>query len=187
MWIAPAILTVCTWSACESTSFALDGAESRRVGARETTAGNFLDFPAIPVLDEGFHFRVRPRTGGEADPGSWSENGPWRGLDQAGVLTESGVVSWNEIASPDRLRLGREILRRTGRDRDPGSAASLAIILTVIEPPGDRGGGPAGGRGRRAASFVHRFRGGAAKAGTFRTSGCGLGGSAPERTTPSGS
>jgi hypothetical protein len=111
----------------------VDGAESRRVGARETTAGNFLDFPAIPVLDEGFHFRVRPRTGGEADPGSWSENGPWRGLDRSGVLTESGIVAWNEIASSDRLRLGREILRRTGRDRDPGSAASLAIILTVIE------------------------------------------------------
>ena len=133
MWIAPAILTVCTWSACESIPVNLDGGGRGRVRASETTAENSVDFPSIPVLDEGFRFRVRPRTGGGGEPGSWSENGPWRGFDQSGVLTESGVVAWNEIASSDRLRLGREILRRTDRDRDPGSAALLAIILTVIE------------------------------------------------------
>ena len=133
MWIAPAILTVSALFACESFAFALDGGGSRRLGATETTTGNSVDFPAIPVLDEGFRFRIRPRTSGETEPAFWSPNGPWRGFDQTGVLTESGIVAWDEIFSPDRLRLGREILRRTHRDRDPGSTASLAIILTVIE------------------------------------------------------
>ncbi|MAC19775.1 MAG: hypothetical protein CMJ23_08925 [Phycisphaerae bacterium] len=133
MWIAPAILTVSTWFACGSTT-GVPGTNRTLIDPpTEVSVSDSNQISPIPALERGFSFRVRPSTGENEAAASWPPAGPWRGFDQLGVLTGSAVVPWGEIASADRLRVGREILQRTGRDRDPASMAFLAVALAVVE------------------------------------------------------
>lgn len=133
MWIAPAILTISTWLACGTTTGVQDTNERLVDSSAEASVSDPDRISAIPALKRGFSFRVRPSARTNEAPVSWSPTGPWRGFDQDGVLTGSTVVPWGEITSADRLRVGREILRRTGRDRDPASMAFLGVALAVVE------------------------------------------------------
>ena len=61
------------------------------------------------------------------------ESGPWIGFDLEGAHRVGDVVPWARIGSADRLRLGREVLRRADLARDVSSLALLAVALRAIE------------------------------------------------------
>ena len=59
--------------------------------------------------------------------------GPWSGFDLLGVQGPDGLVAWIEIAAPDRLRVGRTLIRAAppASSASPGAWALLAAALDL--------------------------------------------------------
>ncbi|MBQ72451.1 MAG: hypothetical protein CMJ67_06045 [Planctomycetaceae bacterium] len=92
---------------------------------------------AAPPIDvePAFRFRVRMerRAGIPTSEKGDFESGPWIGFDLEGARRVGDVVPWLRISSADRLRLGREVLRRADLAKDVPSLALLAVALSATE------------------------------------------------------
>ena len=129
MNLLPAILTGMICLACSPASLAGHGRADD--GVAETLVFEVATGPI--TVDPAFRFRVRMHED-EAIPDpsrAEQEFGPWIGFDLDGALRAGDAVAWGRISSADRLRLGREILRRADLARDASSLALLAVALSA--------------------------------------------------------
>ena len=127
MWEIPAILTVCGSWACGITAQKPVFPPPNGVSASVD-----VEIPDEVLLPEpGVRQRVRSISDEGGNPTIESLVGPWTGFDVDGALGPDLVVPWSRIDAPDRLRLGREILRRGDRLQDSAAWSLLAIGLQL--------------------------------------------------------